>query len=273
MPELHEVETIKHQLNLLVAGKKIKRIEILLPKIVKTSLAEFKKATNGSKINGFNRRAKILIMHLDNGWSLLIHLKLSGQLIFDGQKSKHTHVIFHFTNGHHLIFNDLRQFGYVKIIKTGELDKFFEKEDFGPEPFDKNFSLAQFVARLDRRPNTKIKQFLLDQTNIAGIGNIYSDEILFASRIHPLRKIKDLKPNEIKNIYKNIKKILNEAIRLKGTSSNLYVDAYGKKGSFLNHLKVYGREDEKCKKCAGLIKRIKLGGRSAHFCPTCQRLA
>jgi len=271
MPELPEVETIRRQLNLLLAGKKIEEIEILLPKIVKTPLAEFKKVTAGAKIKEFKRRAKILIIELTNGYSLLMHLKLSGQLIFDGQKTKFTHAIFHFSDGHHLIFNDLRQFGYIKLVKTENLQEFLAKEKFGPEPFDKNFTLAKFVSRLDRRPNAKIKQFLLDQTNLAGIGNIYSDEILFASRVHPLRKIKDLKPSEIKLIFQNIRKILTEAIKLKGTSANLYIDAYGKPGDFLKKLKVYGREDEKCFRCKGLVKRIKLGGRSAHFCPNCQK--
>ncbi len=271
MPELPEVETIRRQLNLLLAGKKIKGVEILLPKIVKAPLAEFQKATRGAKIKEFKRRAKILIIELANGWSLLMHLKLSGQLIFNGQKGKYTHVIFHFSNNSHLIFNDRRQFGYIKLVKTGDLEDFLAKENFGPEPFDKNFSLAKFVSRLDRRPNAKIKQFLLDQTNIAGIGNIYSDEILFASCVHPLRKIKDLKPNETKAIFQNIRKILTEAIRLKGTSANLYIDVYGKPGDFLKKLKVYGHEGEKCFKCKGKINRIKLGGRSAHFCPACQK--
>ena len=271
MPELPEVETIKRQLNLLIAGKKIKQVEVLLPKIVKAPLNEFKKATTGAKIKEIGRRAKVLIFNLDNGWSLLLHLKLSGQLIFDGVKTKHTHVIFRFSDGHHLIFNDVRQFGYVKLLKTDELDDFFVKEKFGPEPFDKKFTLARFMTRLDRRPNAKIKQFLMDQQNLAGIGNIYADEILFASRVHPLRKIKDLKPSEIKLIYQNIKKILTEAIKLKGTSADMYIDAYGKKGSFLKKLKIYGREDAKCFRCKGLVKRIKLGGRSAHFCPECQK--
>lgn len=110
----------------------------------------------------------------------------------------------------------------------------------------------------------------MDQTNIAGVGNIYADEILFASRVSPLRKIKDLKPSEIKTIYKNIKKILKEAIQAKGTSADSYLDAYGQEGNFLKKLKVYGREDEKCVKCKGKVKRIKIGGRSAHFCPNCQ---
>jgi len=271
MPELPEVETIKRQLNLLAAGKRIKAVEVLLPKIVKAPLAEFKKAVQGAKIKEFDRRAKIIIIGLDNGWSLLIHLKMSGQLIFDGQKTKHTHVIFHFTNGHHLIFNDMRQFGYIKLVKTDELDKFLEKEKIGPEPFEKRFILPLFVTLLDRRPNAKIKQFLMDQKNIAGIGNIYSDEILFASRVHPLRKIKDLRPTEIKNIYQNIKKILAQAVKLKGTSADLYLDAFGKEGNFLKYLKVYGREGKKCVKCKGEIKRIKIGGRSAHFCPACQK--
>lgn len=270
MPELPEVETIKSQLNLLAAGKKIKGVEVLLPKIVKMPLAEFKKAVTGAKIKEFNRRAKVLIIKLSNDWSMLMHLKLSGQLIFDGQKSKHTHVIFYFIDRHHLIFNDMRQFGYVKLVKTEKLDEFFKKEGFGPEPFDKNFTLARLSAILDKKPHAKIKQFLLDQKNIAGIGNIYSDEILFASRVHPLRRLKDLKPSEIRAVYKNIKKILSEAIQAKGTSADLYIDAYGRQGNFLPKLKVYGREGQKCVKCQGEVKRIKIGGRSAHFCPFCQ---
>ncbi len=271
MPELPEVETIKRQLNLLAAGKKIKGVEVSLPKIVKTPLAEFKKAVTGAKIKEFNRRAKILIIELNNGWSMLVHLKLSGQLIFDGQKSKHTHITFYFIDRHHLIFNDMRQFGYVKLVKIGDLEEFLKKEKFGPEPFDKNFTLARLSAILDKKPHAKIKQFLLDQKNLAGIGNIYSDEILFASRVNPLRKIKDLKPSEIKAVYKNIKKILSEAIKAKGTSADLYLDAYGREGDFLPKLKVYGRQGQKCVKCKGEIKRIKIGGRSAHFCPFCQK--
>jgi formamidopyrimidine-DNA glycosylase len=270
MPELPEVETIKRQLNLLAAGKKISRVEILLSKIIKTPLAEFKKAVTGAKIKEFNRRAKILIIELNNGWSMLLHLKLSGQLIFDGQKTKHTHVIFYFIDRHHLIFNDMRQFGYIKLIKTNNLEEFLKKEKFGPEPFDKNFTLARFSAILDKKPNAKFKQFLLDQKNIAGIGNIYSDEVLFASGVHPLRRIKDLKPSEIKAVYKNIKKILSEAVKAKGTSADLYIDAYGREGNFLPKLKVYGREGQKCVKCKGGVERIKIGGRSAHFCLKCQ---
>ena len=270
MPELPEVETIKRQLNLLAAGKKIKEADVLLPKIVKTPLAEFKKAVTGAKIKEFNRRAKVLIIKLSNGWSMLVHLKLSGQLIFDGEKSKHTHVVFQFSDGHSLIFNDMRQFGYVKLVKTDNLEDFLKKEKFGPEPLDKNFTLARLSAILDKKPNAKIKQFLLDQKNLAGIGNIYSDEILFASRVHPLRRLKDLKPSEIKAVYKNIKKILSEAIKAKGTSADLYLDAYGRQGDFLPKLKVYGRQGQKCVKCQGEVRRIKIGGRSAHFCPKCQ---
>ncbi len=273
MPELPEVETIKRQLNLLVAGKKIKKVEVLLSKIVKMPLTEFKKAVRGAKIKEFNRRAKIIIVKLDNGWSLLVHLKMSGQLIFDGPKNKYTHVIFYFSNGHHLAFNDLRQFGYIKLIKTEGLQDFLQKEKFGPEPFEKRFTLPLFVTLLDRRPNARIKQFLMNQKNIAGIGNIYSDEILFASRVHPLRKIKDLKPTEVKNIYQNIKKILAQAVKSKGTSADLYLDAFGREGDFFKHLKVYGRESEKClNKCGSVIKRLKINGRSAHFCPNCQKL-
>ena len=271
MPELPEVETITRQLNKALAGKIISHAEILLPKIVKLSAAQFQNALKDAKIKAVYRRAKILIFELSNGQTMLMHLKLSGQLILNGQKSKHTHLIFHFTDKSHLIFNDQRQFGYVKLIATADLPELFKKEGIGPEPLQNDFALADFETILRRRPKTKIKQFLMDQKNIAGIGNIYADEILFYAGVHPLRHAQTLKNAETKKIFSAIKKILTEAIALKGTSADLYLDAYGHEGSYLSRLKIFGREGEKCVKCKGEVKRIKLGGRSAHFCPKCQK--
>ncbi|KKS65892.1 MAG: Formamidopyrimidine-DNA glycosylase [Parcubacteria group bacterium GW2011_GWA1_42_7] len=271
MPELPEVETITKQLDKSVSGKKINEAEIFVPKIVKNSKKEFEKIIFDAKIKKIGRRAKLAIFELNNGWSLLIHLKLTGQLIFNGEKNKHTAVIFNFSDGTRLIFNDLRKFGYIKPIKTEDLNDFFEKEKIGPEPLSEKFALADFKNILQKRPKAKIKQFLMDPKSIAGIGNIYADEILFASKIHPLRRNQDLSTEEIKNIFKNIKKILAKAIELRGTSVENYVDAKGQKGEFEKKLKVYGREGEKCVKCGGEVKRIKIGGRSAHFCPSCQK--
>ena len=280
MPELPEVETICRQLAKLIVGKKIKKVKVKLPKIVKALLADFRRVTSGAKIKNVNRRAKLIILGLDNGWGLLIHLKMTGQLIYESSvisdklsvENKHTHVVFYFTDGSRLIFNDLRQFGYIKLVETAKLGEFFIKEGTGLEPLEKDFILADFEALLAKKPKARIKQFLMDPKNIAGIGNIYSDEILFFARVHPLRRNKDLKKEEIKKIFQGIKKILPEAIKLKGTSANNYLDAFGRKGDFLKKLKVYGREGEQCAgRCAGKVARIKLGGRSAHFCPLCQK--
>ncbi|HRY52477.1 MAG TPA: DNA-formamidopyrimidine glycosylase [Candidatus Portnoybacteria bacterium] len=275
MPELPEVETISRQLERVVSGKKIKKIEVSLPKIVKAPLVAFGRALQGAIIKKISRRAKILIFEMDNGWSLLVHLKMTGQLIFSEEvcsRHKHTHVIFNFADGSQMLFNDLRQFGYLKLARTEELDAFFIKEGLGPEPLPASFTLARFKEVLLKKPKAKIKQFLMDPKNIAGIGNIYSDEILFASRVHPLQRVFSLKQEEIKKIYDNIKKILSLAVKLRGTSSSDYLDAFGKKGKFAQELRVYGREGEKCVKCKSSIVRIKAGGRSAHFCPACQRL-
>ena len=279
MPELPEVETIKGQLQKLTVAKKIKDVKVNLPKMVKLPLNKFRKAVINATIKKVSRRAKIIIFELSNGWSLLIHLKMSGRLIFrkKGEKlqiedTKWNHLIWHFSDASRLFHNDLRQFGYVKLIKTGELADFFKKEKLGPEPLEKDFTFNKFSVILKKKPKTKIKQFLTDQQNLAGIGNIYSDEILFFAGIHPLKKAADLKPSEIKKIFDGIKKILSEALKCKGTSQNDYLDALGKEGKYVPHLKVYGREGEKCKKCRAIIRRIKIGGRSAHFCSYCQQL-
>ena len=279
MPELPEVETIRRQLAKLIVGKKIKKVKVKLPKIVKAPQAVFRRAVAGAKILGVNRRAKILVFELDSGWSLLAHLKMTGQMIYQKAaeggdlttKDRYTHVIFNFTDGSRLLFNDLRQFGYIKLVKTVELSNFFLKEGFGPEPLERDFTLADLKVLLVKKPKARIKQFLMDPKNIAGIGNIYSDEILFFSRIHPLRRVASLKPAEIKKIYSGIKKILPAAIKLKGTSTNDYLDVFGRPGKFAARLKVYGQEGKKCVKCKGRVVRIKIGGRSAHFCPVCQR--
>ena len=295
MPELPEIETIKNQLQKLVVGKKIKAVEIFLPKIIKAPVKVFRKTVENAIIERISRRAKILIIELNNGWRLLIHLKLTGQLIYqkkdchpeppaggEGSKRffaslrttkkeyKYTHIIYTFSDGSKLFHNDLRQFGYVKLIETTEAEKFLEK-DFGPEPLNKDFTIDVFRAILKKRPKARIKQFLMDQKNIAGIGNIYSDEILFFAGVHPLCRDSGLKDAEARKIFQGIKKILTLAIKHKGTSARDYIDVYGRKGTFEKLLKVYGRKGEKCIKCKNIIKRIKVGGRSAHFCSNCQR--
>lgn len=274
MPELPEVETIKNQLSRLIVGKKIANVQILLPKLIKLSASRFKKIIVGAKIIEIGRRAKILIIELNNGWTVLIHLKMTGQLIYlplaPDIKNKHTHVIFNFFDKSQLIFNDLRQFGYIKLVKTAELDDFFLKERTGPEPLEKDFTLANFQAILTRKPKSGIKQFLMDPKNLAGIGNIYADEILFFAGVHPLRQAGSLEETTVKKLFKGTKDILRLAIKLKGTSSSDYLDAFGQPGKFAAKLKAYGRKGEKCVKCKTVIEKIKIGGRSASFCSACQ---
>lgn len=243
MPELPEVETIRRQLAEKIIGKKL----------------------DGQKIIGVRRRAKILIIDFSDGSSLLFHLKLTGQLIFNGEVTPHTRHVFKFNDGSRLIFNDTRRFGWWKKVKeTKSLEK-----GFGPEALA--VSLAVFKEILKQRLNAKIKPLLMDQKFIAGIGNIYSDEILFAAKVHPSRRVKTLKDQEIKRIGKNISKILKAAVKYHGSSVRYYLDACGAKGDYVKFHKVYQRGGKLCLLCGARIKRIKLGGRSAHFCPACQR--
>lgn len=244
MPELPEVETIRRQLSRKIIGKEL----------------------NNKKITGLRRRAKILIIDFADGSSLVIHLKLTGQLIFNGKPLRYTRKVFNFNDGSRLVFNDARKFGWWKEVKETEK---IEKE-FGPEALEISFNA--FKELLKKRPNAKIKPLLMDQKFIAGIGNIYSDEILFASKVHPLRLVKTLTEKEIKKIYQNIKKILKKAIKCQGSSVEYYLDACGKEGNYVKYHRVYQKEGEKCNRCGTIIKRAKLAGRSAHYCPKCQKL-
>jgi formamidopyrimidine-DNA glycosylase len=243
MPELPEVETIRRQLSEKIVGKKLE----------------------GKKIIRIRRRAKVLIFDFNDNTSLAFHLKLTGQLIYNGQPSHSTRKVFNFSDGTRLIFNDVRKFGWWKKLKeTKSLE-----EKFGPEALEINFKI--FAERLSRRPKAKIKPLLMDQKFIAGIGNIYSDEILFAAGVRPLRLVKTLSEREKKSILLNIKKILKLAILHHGSSVNDYLDAAGQKGNFSRYHKVYQKEGKKCLRCNNIIERLKIGGRSAHFCPGCQK--
>ena len=263
MPELPEVETIRRQLTRKIIGKKL----------------------NDRKVINVRRRAKILIIDFSDNSSLVFHLKLTGQLIFNGKPLPSTRKVFYFKDGSRLVFNDKRKFGWWKTVKNSRT---IEKQ-FGPEALEIN--LSAFKDILSRRPNSKIKSLLMDQKFIAGIGNIYSDEILYAAKIHPLRRVKTLSNKEIEQIFHNIGKILNAAIKFHGSSvtefrtsgargkkrtsfssPEYYIDACGKKGNFVKYHQVYQKEGQKCRRCAMVIERIKISGRSARFCPNCQPL-
>ncbi len=246
MPELPEVETIRQGLAKEIIGKKLK----------------------GVKVIGVRRRAKILIIDLADKESLIFHLKLTGQLLLNKQPGKHTRAVFSFDDGTKLVFNDLRKFGWWKKVKGTSL---IEKE-YGPEPLEKDFTLARFKKMLLKRKNTKIKPLLMDQKFIAGIGNIYSDEILFEAKVYPLSLVKNLQPSAIERIFKAIKKILRSAVKYHGSSIESYFDLYGGEGDYSKYHQVYQRQGKPCFRCGARIERLKIAGRSAHFCPKCQNL-
>ncbi len=272
MPELPEVETIKRQFERALVGRKITSVEIGLQKIVRGRADAFARAVSGAHFTGARRRAKLLMLDLSNGYTILVHLKVSGQLLYapaSAEADKHTHAMFHLDNGMDLRLRDVRQFGYLKLVRREDVAATPELRDLGPEALD--MSLEQFRMAIAKRRNAKIKAALIDQRLIAGIGNIYSDEALFCARIHPERRVGSLDPDEEARIYRCIRELLNSSIMRRGTSVALYVDLFGNKGENQNYLRVYGRKGKPCEICAGKIERIKVAGRSAHFCPSCQR--
>jgi len=286
MPELPEVETIKRELTKILPGKIISSVDILWPKTVSPTPANvFIKTVTGKKILGLDRRAKMLIINLNGDISLLIHLKMTGQLIYVPKNGKiltgghptpdlqipgkHTRLIFTFNDNSKLYFNDLRKFGWIKILNE-KLKKYLITE-IGPEPLSSKFTMVNFKNMLVKYPNRTAKQVLLDQKIIAGIGNIYADESLYLSHILPFRKIMTLTKNEIISLHKNIIAVLKFSIKKKGTSSKNYLRSNGEKGGFVPYLMVYGRKDEKCKNCSHLIKKTKHAGRGTHYCTFCQK--
>ncbi|MCC6290640.1 DNA-formamidopyrimidine glycosylase [Candidatus Nomurabacteria bacterium] len=270
MPELPEVETLRRELA-IIAGKRIK------------STTVFSRQLENKKILGLDRRAKILIITLSDKRKLLIHLKMTGQLIFVPKKGqvilgghpqenpfKYTRAIFEFTDKSKLYFNDLRKFGWIKLLNESETENILNKH--GVEPLSRDFTLSHFQSLLKKYPNRKIKQFLLDQSLIAGLGNIYVDESCFSAKILPTRIVKSLTPVERKNLHSGIVKILKLSVSKKGTSAKNYVRSDGTKGGFVPYLKVYGRKGEGCKRCKKTaITKIKLAGRGTHFCKNCQK--
>lgn len=290
MPELPEVETLKRELTLVI-GKEIKQVKIFWPKTVAPlSTQKFVNQLTNQNILNVERRAKILILSLSSSDKLLIHLKMTGQLIYvperglmvvgghpqiggvDNLPNKYTRAEFIFTDLSKLYFNDLRKFGWMKLLTQSEANQILGKS--GIEPLSKNFTLKFFQNLLERYPNRKVKQFLLDQTLIAGLGNIYVDEACFSAKILPTRLVKSLTKLEQRNLHANIIKILRLSIQKKGTSAKNYIRLDGQRGGFVPHLNVYGRKGEECKRCQSkniLIKKIKFAGRGTHFCDNCQK--
>ncbi|MEK7276501.1 MAG: bifunctional DNA-formamidopyrimidine glycosylase/DNA-(apurinic or apyrimidinic site) lyase [Chloroflexota bacterium] len=266
MPELPEVETLVRELRAPCVGRRIEGVTLRWPRhIAAPSLREFKRDIRGQKITALERRGKYFVFTLTSG-ALLIHLKMSGDLEVvkrGAPPAKHEHTIFHFDNGQDLRFSDSRKFGRVYLVDdpdeiTGRL---------GPEPLARSFTSqklwALFTSR--RRP---LKTLLLDQTVIAGVGNIYADESLHRARLHPERRSDTLTATEARALWQSVRHILNAAIKHNGSS----IDWVYRGGEHQNHFRVYDRAGEPCFNCGTPIRRMTLGGRGTHFCPHCQRL-
>lgn len=288
MPELPEVETLKLGLRKYLVGHKIEDIEIRVAKIFQGD----PKDIIGAKVIDIKRVGKGLIIELDNDFDLVVHLKMTGQLVYQDAKtqniilskkvggetlpSKYSHVIFVLDKGAKLYFNDLRRFGYIKIIKKQNVASIPFFKEMGPEPFphpdfgQKTLSFEQFRSILEKS-GLAIKVLLMDQKKIGGIGNIYANEALFKARIDPRRKANSLSEKEIEILYKAIFEVIENGLRFGGSSDENFVNVLGQEGEYQQHFLAYGREGQKCSICGGIIEKIQLGGRGTYFCPSCQR--
>jgi formamidopyrimidine-DNA glycosylase len=270
MPELPEIQTIVNDLQQII-GDHITGFVSYWPKSIKnSSVKKFATNISGRKILGIERIGKNIAIALASGNIILIHLKMTGQLVLDNKNAdtKYARHIFYLKRNGALEFRDIRKFGTLEIIDDKKLAAI--REDRGVDPFSKYFTLKKFSALLDKQKNKVIKAVLMDQQVVAGIGNIYASEILFEAKILPMRKTNSLKTEEIKKLYQSIKKILRKAVLLRGTSSSDYRDVQGEKGQFQDHLKVYQRAGKKCVKCATIVEKLIIGQRSTFYCPHCQ---
>lgn len=346
MPELPEVETVKSGLARLLPGKTIVKVKYDWQKSFPNARGDVNEFLIGAKIERVRRRAKVIIIDLDSNYSLLIHLKMTGQLVFvdlnamgkdiddvqergenrsklyerysaGGSESltqhsamrdnrgagsastqdepllvpggrfgaghpsdsligdlpdRTTRVIFDFHDGSKLFFNDLRKFGWARLLPTPEIPyiDFFKK--LGPEPLADDFTPKEFRERLMKRKNSSVKAALIDQTVIAGVGNIYADESLWMSKIHPQTTLNMLSINKLNTLFKELRSILRFAIESGGSSDRNYVNAEGKKGSYLGFANAYKREGQPCNRCGTEMKKIKVAGRGTRYCPRCQKL-
>ncbi len=272
MPELAEVETVKNVLKMRILHKKIKDVKILYAKMLDNNEEEFKNILIGNEFKDILRRGKWLIFEL-NDYYLLSHLRMEGKFFIKNSQDeivKHEHIIITFSDDTELRYHDTRKFGRMKLVKLKDLENTEEIKKQGKEPFDNSLT-KEYLKEKYKNKSMPIKTCLLDQEIISGLGNIYADEVLFASRINPLRKPSSLTIDECQKIIDSSKSILNHAIKEGGTTIKSYTSSLGVTGNYQNFLCVHKKEGESCKVCGSPIKRIKVGGRSTYFCPKCQK--
>lgn len=283
MPELPEVETIRRGLEERIVGDAIRSADVRYGKM----FIGKPKDVIGSPITGIRRVAKVLIIDFKNGNSLLIHFKLTGQLVYFDRKEKdiaigghpekayeqplphkHTHIIYHLKSGAALYYNDLRKFGWHKVVKAAKIADTLGKEFAGIDILDHAFTLDFFRKYLLQRPKRPVKEVIMDQRYLAGLGNIYAAEALWQAKIRPDRAVKSLTGKEQSALYRAIHQVITLSIKHGGSTFNSYVDAAGRQGTFMKHAAVYQqKQDPKGHE----VKRMKQGGRTTHYCPLCQK--
>jgi formamidopyrimidine-DNA glycosylase len=288
MPELPEIETIKLGLRKYLIGHKILDVKVNKPKM----FAGDAKNVIGAKIINLKRIGKGLIIELGNGFDLAVHLKMTGQLVYRDSKtkdlelskkvggevlpSKYTHIVFALDNGATLFYNDLRQFGWIKVLKKDEVMQMPFFKEMGPEPkvgddlAGKELT-SELFEKIVKAGSLPIKVLLMDQKRIGGIGNIYANDALFKAGIDPRRKGKTLKDQEIKKLYDSILFIIKKSLEYGGSSDENFVNALGQEGNYQKHALVYGKKGQKCPNGDGIIQKISLGGRGTYFCSKCQK--
>lgn len=276
MPELPEVETIRQGLEPLIKDKAIASVDVSWPRIINTELdlSDWQNALVGQKIHGLLRRGKYLIFQLSNFY-LISHLRMEGKYFFYPAsevplvKEKHTHVRFIFKDHSELHYHDVRKFGRMELIGLEDLSSYFRFKKLGPEPTTESFKINIFAEKLSRIKKS-IKPALIDQHLVAGLGNIYVDEVLFQAKIHPLTSSQQLTSSQIKQLHHAIIDVLSRASEEGGSSIRTYRNAYGKEGTFQQYHQVYGKENQPCPICGTSIEKISVGQRGTHFCPNCQ---
>lgn len=358
MPELPEVETVRRGLDKLIVGLKVKQVTSDNPRSFPNTETDVRLFLVGSSIKSVRRRAKVLMIDLSTNYTLVIHLKMTGQMVYVADKSrsndglvestaaknmsqgvmvggvaptfadipkdderkvganrpagpastetdvpsdeqkittvsanetrfgaghpndsligklpdKSTRVTINFSDGANLFFNDQRKFGWMKLMPTAEVPNIDFMRKVGPEPLESNFSPEQFRQRFERRARTSIKAALLDQTVIAGIGNIYADESLWMSKIHPLRLVGSISNDEFESLYHSVRDVMSLSIEKGGSTDRNYVDAEGRRGSYMDFANVFRREGQSCNRCGNEIIKTRVAGRGTHTCPVCQIL-
>src|SRR3989344_5714297 len=287
MPELPEVETIRIGLAKLLPNRVIKDVWHDWHKSFPNAPADVARFMVNAKVESVRRRAKVLIIELSSKYSLVIRLKMTGQLVFRGEKvfgaghptnslvgelpDKSTRVIIDFNDGSKLFFNDQRKFGWMRLLPTIEVPEIDFMKKVGPEPLEDDFTVDKFISNILRRRQSAIKAVLLDQTVLAGVGNIYADESLWAAKIHPATPVVKVPKAKLVTLYNTLREILKLSIEKGGSTDKNYVNAEGKKGSYLNFAQVFRQNGQPCPCCGTIIEKIRVAGRGTHICPNCQK--